>query len=91
MRRVGSNLVKLVAAADEVEAQRMRWQLLAAGIHSMVRNADPLSTLHMMAPPSYSLWLYVRADDLQLATEALSADGGAAGQLPDGELESDPS
>ena len=73
---MSERLVKLVAAADEVEAVRMRRTLLAVGIPSMVKNVDALSTAQMLPPPPFSLWLYVREDDAAAAAETLGLEPG---------------
>ncbi|HWO94398.1 MAG TPA: DUF2007 domain-containing protein [Dehalococcoidia bacterium] len=74
-----AGLVRLVAAADEVEAERMRRALLAAGIRSVVRNVDPLSVMHRLPPPPFSLVLFVREDELEEARTLLGLEEGLAG------------
>ena len=71
---MSDRLVKLVAAADEVEAERMRRALLAAGILAMVKNSDTLSVLHLLPPAPFSLWLYVREGDVGTAADVLGLE-----------------
>lgn len=68
---MSDRLVKLVAAFNEAEAERMRRELLVAGIPAMVRNTDTLSTIQMSPPPPFSLWLYVREEELPEALDVL--------------------
>lgn len=73
---MSERLVKVVAAFNEPEAERMRRELLVAGIPSVVRNSDALSTMQMTPPPPFSLALYVREGDLSEALDALGLTEG---------------
>ena len=74
---MSDRLIKLAAAADEVEAERMQRTLLAAGILSARRNTDALSVTWMLPAPPFSICILVRESEAGLAEQVLGLEPGS--------------